>query len=210
MSNSVMETTDGGMRFNALIDSLDRIRNVLDEIKAAVSKKGTLSDWMNFGAGVVSVGQSIGGLVQNKKARLLNIEISQEQTKSAKVYASYLDEIAEAFEQIKKDGSGIKETLGNINDVMKELGKNITEGLIKGINGRKITGTVKEVASDVEKTFAVDLEISSPSRVFMRLGQYISEGLALGIREGGGDAVDSVKDMGDKCIDSMEDVGDVT
>ncbi|MBR2781177.1 MAG: hypothetical protein IKD81_07200 [Eubacteriaceae bacterium] len=203
-----METTDGGMRFNALIDSLGLIKNALDEIKATIIETSNSSNYVNNMIGVGTSFLSICGLIQNAKARLLNIEISQEQTKSAKVYASYLDEIAEAFEQIKKDGSGIKETLGNINDVMKELGNNITEGLIKGINGKKITGSIKDVASDVEKTFAVDLEISSPSRVFKRFGQYISEGLALGITEGGGDAVDSVKDMGDKCIDSMEDVGD--
>ncbi|MBR2780338.1 MAG: hypothetical protein IKD81_02855 [Eubacteriaceae bacterium] len=88
------------------------------------------------------------------------------------------------------------------------LGKNIAEGLIKGIGGKMITGAIIKVASDIEESFAVVLEIHSPSRVFKRLGQYISEGLALGITEGGGDAAQSVKDMGDKCIDSMEDVGD--
>ena len=41
MSNSFIETTDSGMRFNTLIDSLDRIRNVLDEIKTAVTAAGT-------------------------------------------------------------------------------------------------------------------------------------------------------------------------
>lgn len=208
MSNSFIETTDSGMRFNTLIDSLDRIRNVLDEIKTAVSKTGTPLDWINVGAGAISAVTSIGDLVLNLKKAKADLSISKEQAESAKAYAASLKKIEEALDQINKDFPSIKVGFKDVNESMKRLGTNIIDGLINGINGRKITGTVKEVASDVEKTFAVDLEISSPSRVFMRLGQYISEGLALGITEGGGDAVQSVKDMGDKCIDSMEDVGD--
>ena len=208
MSNSLMETTDGGMRFNALIDSLGLIKNALDEIKATIIKTSNSSFHNDSLIGSINTFLSVWGLIQNAKARLLNIEISQEQAESAKAYAASLKKIEEALDQINKDFPSIKVGFKDVNESMKRLGTNIIDGLIQGINGKKITGTVKAVASDVEKTFAVDLEISSPSRVFKRLGQYISEGLALGICEGGGEAVDSVKDMGDKCIDSMEDVGD--
>jgi len=208
MSNSFIETTDSGLRFNTLIDSLDRIRNVLDEIKTAVSNKGNLSDWMNFGAGGISAVTSIWDLVLTLKKAKADLPISPDQIKNAEAYASSVDKIADAFKKIKEYSSNAKKGFNDVNDSMQELGKNIAEGLIKGIRGKKITGSIKDVASDIEKSFAFVLEINSPSRVFKRLGQYISEGLALGITEGGGDAVQSVKDMGDKCIDSMEDVGD--
>lgn len=223
MSNSFIETTDSGMRFNTLIDSLGRIRNVLDEIKTAVSKKSIFPDGLtevlsvlsDF-AGAFNAGRSIFNFFRDLKKNNNNkanaetpaIGISPEQTKNAKAYASLVGKIADKIKQIKEYISNIKKCSNGIKESTQEIGKNTKEGLLKGFKENEIINKITKFVEKMLKSFKDILGIHSPSKVFERFGQYISEGLALGITEGGGDAVQSVKDMGDKCIDSMEDVGD--
>jgi len=63
------------------------------------------------------------------------------------------------------------------------LGSMIMDGLKKGIsNGIKaVIDKVTGVANKIKSAFSGATEIKSPSRVFMRYGQYINEGLAVGL-----------------------------
>lgn len=75
-----------------------------------------------------------------------------------------------------------KSFLQNISLV--EIGKNIIEGLVKGINTakEKIASAVKKVANGIPEKFKQILGIHSPSRVMRDdVGWWISEGLAKGI-----------------------------
>lgn len=77
------------------------------------------------------------------------------------------------------------------------IGVDLMRGLLKGIwEGAKavLTG-VGNIASSIGARFAKVLDINSPSRVFMAMGGYITDGLASGIDRGRKDPMRSVSDM---------------
>jgi phage-related protein len=69
---------------------------------------------------------------------------------------------------------------------MMSAGRNIIEGLIRGIESAAsaIPGIMKGLASSVESYFTDPLKIFSPSRVFMEHGENVVKGLVLGIQQG--------------------------
>lgn len=76
-------------------------------------------------------------------------------------------------------------------------GKDLINGLVKGITGAKdaVVNKVKEIASgalDAVKSF---FGIKSPSKVMKSMGGYIMEGFTLGIEKTGQDAIDAVQSV---------------
>lgn len=67
-----------------------------------------------------------------------------------------------------------------------QLGSAIMQGLVQGIlaGGALVVDAVGSVAIRAWESFKEKLGIHSPSRVFMQLGSYVSEGAALGIHNG--------------------------
>ncbi len=82
----------------------------------------------------------------------------------------------------------------------RDIANGISEGLKDGINVVKMATTV--ICNDgILETVKDELQIKSPSKVMKRLGEYISEGLGDGIKDGGkhikaamGDATDIIED----------------
>lgn len=68
---------------------------------------------------------------------------------------------------------------------MKDIGKNIVRGVWNGITGLGswLTKKVKNFFSGIVDGVKDTLGIKSPSRVFMEIGAYTSEGMALGIEQ---------------------------
>lgn len=68
------------------------------------------------------------------------------------------------------------------------IGNNVGDGLAIGMQQR--TGKVQAAAAGLAAAAQIkarqDLKVRSPSRVFMQIGSYISEGLAIGITRGAG------------------------
>lgn len=91
------------------------------------------------------------------------------------------DAISSVTETTKKILSAIKSTFDNFN--LLSIGKNIVDGLIKGINQGIETAkkTVGGLAKAILDKFTGDLDINSPSKVFFDYGSYIVQGLANGI-----------------------------
>lgn len=67
---------------------------------------------------------------------------------------------------------------------MWEAGSNIIGGVIGGIRAKlgELKSSIVSVADSARGWFAEKLKINSPSRVFMELGGWVSEGAALGIQ----------------------------
>ncbi|ELY4479006.1 hypothetical protein SMZ59_005204 [Salmonella enterica] len=65
-----------------------------------------------------------------------------------------------------------------------DFGKNIIDGLTKGIKDKwnAVRDTFKNLTDGIKGFFTDETEIHSPSRVFMGYGNYLVEGLQLGIR----------------------------
>ena len=68
---------------------------------------------------------------------------------------------------------------------MMEMGRNVVQGLIGGITGKlaELQGAISGMADNTIGWFKGKLGINSPSRVFLRLGGWVSEGAALGIAQ---------------------------
>ncbi|WP_062105210.1 hypothetical protein [Bacillus niameyensis] len=87
----------------------------------------------------------------------------------------------ETHNQIVEVWNKIKTFLKNID--LKQIGKDIIQGLINGITSKitAVTNAVKSVTSAITGKIKSILDIHSPSRVLEKLGIHTGEGLELGI-----------------------------
>ena len=86
------------------------------------------------------------------------------------------------------------------------VGSNVAVGLINGMNGK--LKDVRDAATNLGKTAgtatSTTLQVKSPSRLFMRIGRYLGDGLCIGIL----DRIDAVntagEDLGNSAITPMQ------
>jgi phage-related minor tail protein len=78
--------------------------------------------------------------------------------------------------------------LSGIHEKFVQFGKDIIQGLIKGITGAisKLWETIKNIGKGIGKFFSKILGINSPSMVFAKYGMNITQGLVVGIDRGEG------------------------
>lgn len=116
------------------------------------------------------------------------------------------DAISSVTETTKKILSAIKSTFDNFS--LLSIGKNIVDGLIKGINQGIETAkkTVGGLAKAILDKFTGDLDINSPSKVFFDYGGYIVQGLANGITG----SLGYVNDAVNKLVDATKLKGEET
>jgi len=82
--------------------------------------------------------------------------------------------------------AGVMDWFGvDLPDRFSDFGSMLIDGLIGGITGAfgKVKDTVVGLGKGIAGWFGKTLDMHSPSRVFMQLGGFVSEGAALGIRE---------------------------
>lgn len=81
----------------------------------------------------------------------------------------------------------------------EDIGLNLMNGLVLGIKKGtpKVVESSGHTANSIVKRVRNEMEVKSPSRVFMRIGEYCMEGLAIGIGETGSveKKVDKLKDI---------------
>lgn len=78
-----------------------------------------------------------------------------------------------------------------------DAGAHAADGIEKGSSSKNnsIFGAMASLASGMVKTFRKNLEIKSPSRIFMKLASYIPEGIKKGIERNKGRAISAVEKM---------------
>lgn len=66
---------------------------------------------------------------------------------------------------------------------LRQIGKDIINGLIGGITSRaqSLYDKAESIAKRIKRTFERVLDIKSPSRVMMRIGEYVGDGMAIGM-----------------------------
>jgi len=108
--------------------------------------------------------------------------------------------------------SGIKNAIKKGSDILtdllnttKEIGEQVINGIIKGLKGKAkdITDYVEHLAGKMVKKFTDKFSIGSPSRVFMELGGYIMDGLAIGLDDGAANVYGSIDSVADGMISTM-------
>lgn len=80
---------------------------------------------------------------------------------------------------------------------MLNLGRQMIQGLINGIRGMiaGVKDNIAEVASGAVSTLKNILGIHSPSRVFKDIGENLMQGLAIGMKDGSGEVMETVDDL---------------
>ena len=87
----------------------------------------------------------------------------------------------------------------------KKAGKDLIEGLIKGIKDKaeSLVKAAKGVVDDAIKAAKKLLGIKSPSRVFAEMGRYVDEGFVVGMQAYAGRVVGATEDLGRSAVGSM-------
>lgn len=98
-----------------------------------------------------------------------------------------------------------------IRDNARNIGKVIGEGLIAGIKGTqvKIYSTISDVTGKIKETAETTLEVKSPSKVFQRIGNFISEGLGMGIKDGAKTATNAMESLSDNVVDASKSLSKI-
>ena len=84
------------------------------------------------------------------------------------------------------------------------IGKNIVAGMKQGVANawKNFKEWFKNLFGDLTNIAKKILGIASPSKVFKKIGQFTTEGLAIGIEQGGKDAFSAIKDVSQGVIDN--------
>ena len=94
-----------------------------------------------------------------------------------------ISKIGTLLSQVRALPGKIKSGLGNLGSLLYGAGKNVIQGLINGIKNMasKAVGAAKGVVGDAVNGAKNLLGISSPSKVFMKIGAQTGEGMVIGL-----------------------------
>lgn len=97
---------------------------------------------------------------------------------------------------VKGIGGRVAGAIGSVASSLKQKGIDLIAGFLNGIKAKagEIISTIKAYVTDKIPAFIKQaFGMRSPSKLMAKLGAFISQGLAVGIRKGGSHALDTVK-----------------
>jgi tape measure domain-containing protein len=108
--------------------------------------------------------------------------------------ADFLHRLADT---IRSGSAAIGGGINDVVDAMKQVGRDIVNGLIAGVNEMfgDAMGVIGNLASGMVDKAKGILDIFSPSRVFKNIGKFLVEGLTLGIQNNAAAAITAVASM---------------
>lgn len=108
--------------------------------------------------------------------------------------------------------SSISQSLLKNSGGLNEIGLNIVQGIIGGVNDNRGTAVtaMKVLSNDLEGTVRKELDIHSPSKAFLNLGKYIVDGLAIGIKTNAGTAMKNIYTLANRIYVAASDVAKAT
>lgn len=102
--------------------------------------------------------------------------------------------------------NGLNEVMPSCTQAGTSVGVNTVDGLTKGIEerGKIAIAAAQQVASKVASIMSSTLQIASPSKLTRSFGNYLDEGLALGLRDGLGDVEDASKEVANSTLSALD------
>lgn len=125
---------------------------------------------------------------------------------AGKSFTKFLDGVenwaAEAGKAAANMVNAVADAIASLPSKMYEAGKNVWQGLVKGIQSgiSNATGAAANLARSIIDKFTTETDIHSPSKVFWGFGRYIAEGLANGITATKGMAEQAMQKLSDSVI----------
>lgn len=164
-----------------LVDAIPTIIENIPKIISAIVDTLMAFNWLNLGKTVVT------GLANGLKGAV-----------------SFVKESATSIVNT------IKENISQLPAKMLTIGRNIVQGLINGVTGMlsSLKDKALEIGSSIVSTVTDFLGIHSPSRVFMSIGEYMMQGLAIGMENSAGEVMETVQDLIDEVTDRFNTLAD--
>ena len=129
--------------------------------------------------------------------------------KGKEMIMGLIDGIEKKWPEVKTAAKEVinkaKEGLANIGTSLVNAGKDLINGFINGIGsmGSAVANKVKEIANGAINAAKSFLGIHSPSRVFIGIGKYTAEGMAVGLDRYAYMASNSAEDLASNVVDSV-------
>lgn len=98
--------------------------------------------------------------------------------------AVQLEEVRKEFEtKVKSISRGTEQEFNAMKATMPKIGRQAMDGLLGGIESMRgpLMKTAKSIASEIAVTIRKALDVRSPSRVMMQIGEFVGKGLQIGI-----------------------------
>lgn len=168
---------------------MDMVRGIINYFKGMGDNIATIWAWLRqTGSNIFSaIFNTIMSIIRNLAADMVS-GIKTAVSTVANAFTSMGSTIASiasrAWASVKGMVSDIGSSLKGLAKSALSWGRDIMGGLLNGIveGAKKVLAKAKEVAGGIAKTVKSALGIHSPSRVMAELGQYTSEGLAVGMQ----------------------------
>lgn len=131
-------------------------------------------------------------------------KIKELHAQTAKQLAEYKNEWVKSVNDITK---WTKEGFVGLNTSMQTIGGDAVKGLMKGLANMEgpLKTQAKAIADSVALTIRKALQVKSPSRVLMAIGEFAGEGLAIGLGNKVSDVAASSKSLAMTAKDSIND-----
>jgi phage-related minor tail protein len=173
---------------NALADIWEGIKNIFFGAVSAIWGYVTAS-WENLKATTSAVMNAIKSTISSVWEGIKTAfwsAVENVKTTVVNGFENLKNSISEKMEAAKKK---IEEIWGKVKSFFEgidllQIGKDIIQGLIDGFTSKAeaVWKKAQEIADKIKNTIRKALDINSPSRVMMELGEYTGEGLALGLK----------------------------
>lgn len=130
----------------------------------------------------------------------------------AKVIAWGQSMVQKAKDAVKKMVTTVTDTVKSLPEKMKNIGKDLVEGLWKGIKnmGNWIKEKVTGFASGLLNGFRDNFDIHSPSRETEWMGEMLGEGLAQGISNNASSPLSALSSLSEDMLDEVEGMNGLT
>ena len=196
---SIVQVIDG---FNDFVNGVDGADKALEEgignmVDTAIDK---LPEFLEFGAKVI--GEIARGLIMN---------FPQIAAAAAKMVWTLIATITGLDPDIFSTGADmLKQAADGAATMIKQfvsIGTNVVSGLWEGIKSKSswLKNQIKDWCSSIVDNVKDFFHINSPSRVFRdEIGQFLPQGLALGIDKGAKTAFDSMKNFNQQLLSAGE------
>lgn len=188
MGTGLTAIADGFTKIVSIKDQLEPAASSISDFYNKLSELNTMSADIAHGTEAVASAVKTLGKAAEKTARLSKTGMSES---GSELVNGLVDGIG-ANQQVLETkvstviDSAAQKARGKYN-AWKNVGVYLVQGMINGINSKipDLRRAVEKLEELARRAIEAKAEISSPSRVWMRIGGYMGEGLAIGIAKSG-------------------------
>lgn len=189
MGHDIIQNMIDGIS-NMIGKAKEKITELADKVLTAIcdffgiKKPEDANEFMNLGKTIIQkFNAGIYGMIEKAKNMVTDF--------AKKV----LDAVCKFF-GVETPGS-----VGELYSIAKDLINGFIEGIYDKVNDAIYA--VGEFCQDVVDKCKNVFKVASPSKVFMEIGAFLDEGLAIGIEKNAGGVTDATENMGNMAIDSL-------